>query len=170
MKMSVNGVSWIIGVESWVIYVSQHGNNSKRELCQRFQLKQRTTPTLLHYETERQCSINKILSLISGNQGFVRIGAFITERLTASITKNVMDRVQKAYSKMINVSESKSSKKGLLAVEYLIMIMYNYLTGKIGTLYKSTDGPAGRPADNPHNLDGLGDLHRTCAELKGRVH
>jgi hypothetical protein len=88
----------------------------------------------------------------------VHIGALITELLTASIAQNAMDRRQKVYSKIINVADCKTSKYRLLAVEYLILIMYNYPTGKTRTLYKSPDGPTGRPADNPPNPDGLGDL------------
>jgi hypothetical protein len=43
--------------------------------------------------------------------------------------------------------------------------MYNYPTAKTRTLYKSTDGPTGWPADNPPNPDKLGDLHRTVPEM-----
>jgi len=59
-----------------------------------------------------------------------------------------MDRRQNAYSKIINVADCKISKKRLLAVEYLILIMYNYPTAKTRTLYKSTDRPAGGSANN----------------------
>jgi len=136
---------------------------------QPFHLTQRMTHTLPHHETERQQSVNIIWSCILGNQGFVHIGALITELLTAFIAKNAMDRRQNTYSKIINVANCKTSKKRLLAVKYLILIMYNYPTAKTKTLYKSTDGPAGRPADNPSNPDGLGDLHRTLPELTVQV-
>jgi hypothetical protein len=63
------------------------------------------------------------------------------------------------YSKIINVVDCKTSKKRSLAVKYLILIMFNYATAKTRTLYKSTDGPAGRPTDNPPNPDGVGDFH-----------
>jgi hypothetical protein len=62
------------------------------------------------------------------------------------------------YSKIINVADCKTSKKRSLAVKYLILIMFNFPTAKTRTLYKSTDGPAGGPADNPPNPDGLEDL------------
>jgi hypothetical protein len=127
------------------------------------------THTLPHHENDRERSTNNIWSCILGNRGFVHIGALITEILTASIAQNAMDRRQNAYSKMIHVSERKTSKKILLAVEYLILIMYNYPTAKTRTLYKSTDGPAGRPTDNPPNPDRLGDLHRTVRKLTVQV-
>jgi hypothetical protein len=79
--------------------------------------------------------------------------------LTASIAKNATDRRQNTYSKIITVADCKTSKKRLLAVKYLILIMYKYPTAKTRTLYKSTDGPAWQPADNPSNPDRLGDLH-----------
>ena len=106
---------------------------------------------------------------ILGNQGFVHIGALITELLTACIDKNAIDRRQNAYWKIINVAECKTSKKRLLAVEYPILIMYNYPTSKTQTLYKSTDGPAGQTADNQPNPDVFGDLHRTVRELTVQV-
>jgi len=123
------------------------------------------THTLPHHETERQRSVNNIWSCILRNQGFLRIGAPITKLLTTSLAKNATGRRQNTYSKIINVADCKTSKKRSLAVKYLILIMFNYPTAKTRTLYKSTDGPAGRPADNPPNPDGLGDLYRTVPEL-----
>jgi hypothetical protein len=127
------------------------------------------THTLPHHETERQRSVNIIWSCILGNQGFLRIGAPITELLTTSLAKNAMGRRQNTYSKIINVADCKTSKKRSLAVKYLILIMFNYPTAKTRTLYKSTDGPAGGLADNPPNPDGFGDLYRTVPELTVRV-
>jgi len=94
----------------------------------------------------------------------------ITELLTTSLAKNTMGGRQNTYSKIINVADCKTSKKRSLAVKYLILIMFNYATAKTRTLYKSTDGPAGRPADNPPNPDRLGDLHGTVPELTVRVY
>ena len=99
----------------------------------------------------------------------MRIKKLITELLMASIANNATYKRNNRYSKIINVADCKTCKKRLLAVEYLILIIYTYPTAKTRTLYKSTDGPAGRPADNPPNSDGLGDLHRTVAELTVRV-
>jgi hypothetical protein len=127
------------------------------------------THTLPHHETERQRSVNNISSCILGNQGFLRIGAPTTKLTTTSLAKNATGRRQHTDSKIINVADSKTSKKRSVAVKYLILIMFNYPTAKTRTLYKSTDGPAGQPADNPPNPDGLGDLHRTVPELTVRV-
>jgi hypothetical protein len=137
---------------------------------QPFHLKQRMTHTLPHYVTERQQSVNNIWSCILGNQGFVRINALIPELLTASMAKYVTYGRKNSYSKIINVADCKTSKKRLLASEYLIIIMFNYPTAKTRTLYISTDGPTGQPADNTPNPDGLGDLHRTVRELTVRVY
>jgi len=127
------------------------------------------THTLPHHETERQRSVNTIWFCILGNQGFLCIGAPITELLTTSLAKNATGRRQNTYSKIINVADCKTSKKRSLAVKYQILIMFNYPTAKTRTLYKSTDGPSGRPADDPPDPDGLGGLHRTVSELTFQV-
>ena len=124
---------------------------------------------LPHHETEHQRSINNIWSCILGNQGFLRIGAPITELLTTCLAKNATGRRQNTYSKIINVADCKTSKKRSLAVKYLILIMFNYPTAKTRTVYKSTDGPAGGPSDNRLNPDRLGDFHQTVPELTVRV-
>jgi len=115
---------------------------------------------LPHHETEHQWSVNNVWSCIMGNQCIVRIGALITELLTVSIAKNATNRRLNTNSNTINVAEYKTSKKRLLAVDYLILIMYNYPTAKRRPLYESTDGPAGRPSDNLPDPDRLGDLRR----------
>jgi hypothetical protein len=127
------------------------------------------THKLPHHETEHQWSINNIWSCILGNQCTVRICALITELFTASIANNATDRSQNTYSKIIRVADCKTSKKRLLAVEYLILIMYNYPTAKQRTLYKSANRPAGHPEDNLPNPDGLGDLHQTVPKFSIRV-
>ena len=92
------------------------------------------------------------------------MNALITELLTTSMAKYATYGRKNSDSKIINVADCKTSKKRLLVAEYLIIIMFNYPTAKIRTLYKSTDGPAGRPADNPPNSDGLGVYHGTVPE------
>jgi hypothetical protein len=62
-------------------------------------------------------------------------------------------------SKMIDIAHYKTCKKKLLAAECVILIRYYHQTAETRALYESTDGPAGRPAVNPPNLNGMGDLH-----------
>jgi hypothetical protein len=89
----------------------------------------------------------------------------ITVPLTASVAKNTINIRKTPYSKIINVVDCKTCKKKLLAVEYLILIIYNYPTVKTRILYKSTDGSAGQTAHNPPNSDRMGNLHQTLSEL-----
>jgi len=100
-----------------------------------------------------------------GNQGFARINELITELLTAFIAKNTTYDRKNTYSKIINVADWTTCKKRLLAVEYLLVIIYNYSTAKTRTLYRSTDEPPVRPADNLSNSDGFGNFHRIMAAL-----
>jgi len=130
-----------------------------------FHSKQCLTHKSPHHETVRQWSVNNIWSYILGNQGFTQMNQLITELLTAFIAKNTTYNRKNTESKIINVADCKLCKKRLLAVEYLILIIYNYRTAKTRTLYESTDAPAGRPADNSPNSDGFRDFHRTMPEL-----
>jgi len=116
---------------------------------QPFHWKKCKTHTLPHHATERQRSVNNISYCILCNQGFVRINELITELLTAYVAKNATYKRKHRYSKIINVTDCKTCKKWLLAVECLILMIYSYPTAKTRPLYISTDGPAGRPADNP---------------------
>ena len=100
------------------------------------------THTLPHHETESQRSINNIWSCILDNLGFALINELITELLTAFIAKNTTYNRKNMYSNIINVTDCKTCKKRLLAVEYLILIIHKYPTSKTRTLYKSTVGPA----------------------------
>jgi len=86
------------------------------------------------------------------------INELITEQLIVFIVKNTIYKRKKTYSKIINVADCKTCNKRLLAVEYLILITYNHSTAKTRTLYKSTDGPTGQPADNLPDSDALGDF------------
>ena len=54
----------------------------------------------------------------------MRIKKLITELLTTSIAKNATYNRKNTYTKIINVTDHKTCKKRLLAVEYLILIIY----------------------------------------------
>jgi len=56
----------------------------------------------------------------------VRIKELVTELLTASIAKNARYKRKNTYTKIINVADCKTPKWKLLAVEYLILIIYTY--------------------------------------------
>ena len=47
----------------------------------------------------------------------------------------------------------------LLAAECLILIRHYHQTAKTRVLYEFTEGPAGQPAHNLPNSDGLRDLY-----------
>jgi len=139
-------------------------------LLQPFHLKQYMTHILHYHETECQPNINNIWSCILGNQEFTQINQLITELLTIFIAKNTTYNRKNMDSKIINVADCKTCKKRLLAVNYLILIICNNPTAKTRTLYKSTDGPAGLPTDNPPNSEWLGDIHRTVTEFTVQVY
>jgi len=160
----------IIGLASGLIKVSQCSNNSWTMLWPPFHLKQCMTHKLPHHETEHQRSINNIWSCILGHQGFTRMNQLITELLTAFVAKNTTYNRKNTDSKIINVADCKTCQNRLLAVEYLMLIIYNHRTVKTSTLYKSTDGPAGRPADNLPNSDWLGYFHQTGHKSTVRVY
>jgi len=129
-----------------------------------FHLNQSLTHNLPHPETERQRSVKNIEWCIMGNQGFTWMNQLITELLTAFIAKNTKYKRKNTDSKIINIADCEMCKNRLLAVEYLILIIYNYRTAKTRTLYKSTGGPAGWPTDNTPSSGGLEDFHRTVNE------
>jgi len=88
-----------------------------------------------------------------------------TELLTARIGKNTVYRRNITDSKIINIVHCKTCTNNVLAVEYMILIRHYYQTAKTRALYDSIDGPAGRPADDPPNPDGLVDIYHTLPEL-----
>jgi len=128
------------------------------------------THILPNHETECQQSVKNFWSCILGNQGFTQINELITELLTAIIVKNTTYNRKNTDSKIINVADCTIWKKRLLAVEYLNLTINNYPTAKTRSLYQSTDGPAGRPTDNPPNLDRLGDFLWTVPKFTVRVY
>jgi len=94
--------------------------------------------------------------------GILRIAQIlelITELLTALLLKNTKQTWKNTDSKIINIAMCKTCKKSLLDVENAILIRYYYYTAKTRALVESTDGPAGQPADNLPNSEGLGNVH-----------
>jgi len=125
---------------------------------------------LPQHDTERQWSVNDVWSCILCNQGFAWINELITELLTAVIAKNTTYNRKNTDSTITNIADCKTCKKRLMAVKYVILKIYYYPTAQIRTLYKSTDGPAGRLADNQLNSAGLGDFHWTTPDLTVQVY
>jgi len=82
--------------------------------------------------------------------------------------KNTMYNKKNTDSKILNIAHCKICKMWLLAAKYLILVIYNYPTATTSTWYKSTDGPAGRPADNPPHSDGFRDIYQTVPKLTVR--
>jgi len=119
-----------------------------------------------HCDNEFQRSLNDFWSCTLGNQGIRQIYEFLTEVLTAVVLLNTRHKRQSIDSKITEVVICKVIKKEFLDVNYLILIKYNYQSAKARALYKSTDGPAGQPADNPANSDGLADVHRTALKMR----
>jgi len=137
------------------------GNSSYTMLWQPFQPKQCMTYMLQHHQNERQQSVYNLWSRILRNQCIAWIHDLITTLLTPFIGKNTLYKREDMDSKIIDIANCKTCKKRLLAVEYAILIRYYYETAKAKALYESIDGPAGLPANNPPNSDGVRDFHRT---------
>jgi len=128
------------------------------------------TYTLHHPDNEHQWSVNNFWSSIFGKQGIAQISELSTAPLTTLIGKNIQDYRKNTDSKIFDITNCKSCKTRLLAVEYRILITYYYQTPTTRSLYKSTNGPAGRPDDNPPYSDGLGDFHQTLPKLMDQVY
>jgi len=128
------------------------------------------TCSLPHCENERQQSVNSCSCCIFGNQGIMLIYTFITALLTAVIGKDTMYQRQNTDSKLIDIASCKTCKNISLVVENAILIRYHSHTPKATALFECMDGPAGRPADNQPNSDGLGVSHGTVPILTVRVY
>jgi hypothetical protein len=61
--------------------------------------------------------------------------------------------------KIIDTANCVTGKKILLDAEFTIVILYYYQTLKTKALREFTDGPTGRPANNPSNFAELGDIY-----------
>ena len=78
----------------------------------------------------------------------------ITELLTAFLGKNMTYERKTTDFKIIDIAHYKTCKKRSLAADYMISIRYYPQTATPPPIYESTDEPAGRPIDNPPNVDG----------------
>jgi hypothetical protein len=78
-----------------------------------------------------------------GNQGCAQINELITKLLTSFIAKNTTYNRKNTVSNIINIAVIKKCKKRLLAVEYLLLVIYHYPTAKTRRLSKSTQGLGG---------------------------
>jgi hypothetical protein len=58
----------------------------------------------------------------------------------------------------------------LLVALNMILIRFYQQTANSRAWYESIDGPAGRPADNPPNFEGLGVFHGTVPEWAVQVY
>jgi len=99
------------------------------------------------------------------NEGITQIYEIITELLTTLVLLNSKHKRKNIDSKISNVATCKVINKVFLDVNEVILIKYKYRTAKPRALYESTGGPAGQPADNLPNSDGLGDIHSTGPEV-----
>jgi len=99
-----------------------------------------------------------------------QIFELLTALLTALQCKNTKQTWKNTHSKIINTAMYKTCKNSLLDVENAILIRYYYYTVTTRSLYESTDGPAGQPADKQPNSDRLWDVQRTVPELAVQVY
>jgi hypothetical protein len=133
MKISINGGSTIFGLASWIIYVLQCVNNSCTILRQPIYFKQCMTHTINHHKTVYQRIIHNIESCILGNQGSAQNIDLIMELSTSVVLKHMMYTRKRNNSKIINIADYKICTKRLLAVEYLVLVIYNHPTAKTRT-------------------------------------
>ena len=120
-------------------------------------------------QNQCQWSLNNFWSGTLGTHGIAWIYEIRPVLLAVVVLLNTEHIRQNIDSKVTDVATRTASKKELLHVTYLILIKYNHQTAKARALYKSTDGPAGQPADYQPNSDRLGDVCRTVPESTVRV-
>jgi len=72
--------------------------------------------------------------------------------------------------KIIHIVNSTPCKQRIFTAKSAILTRYSIEIGRANSLSESTDGPTGRPADNPPNSHGLKDLHCTVTKLLVQVH
>ena len=128
------------------------------------------TRCMSHPKNKRQRSVNCFWSCTFGNRGIARIFEHKAGLLTALLGKNLIYQRKNTDSKIINTANCKTWKNTLWAVEYSISIIHYRHTVKARALSESLDGPAGCPADNPPNSDGLGDVNWAVPKSTVRVY
>jgi hypothetical protein len=117
--------------------------------------------TLPYHEHELQLRGNNMLFCIVHYRGSARRYECITERLTSFLGKTMTHEKTTMDSKIIDITHCKTYKKRLLVAECMILTRYYHQSAITGVLYDNSDGPAGRPSDNPPNSNRL-DI---CVEL-----
>jgi len=137
---------------------------------QRLLAKTTATCSLRHPENQRQQSINGFRTCIFRDQGIARNFACITVLLTALLGKNTIYPRWNRNTKLIDIASWSISKSTLLVAVNAILIRYYWQLANLRALNESIDGPAGRPADNPPNSDGLGGYPGTVPECAVRVY
>jgi len=170
LKMSVNGASTIFSFASCVSYIPIGWGHPFMRYWQPLLAKTTATCSLRHPENEHQQSVNSFRACIFRNQGLAWNISCITVLLTASLGKNTIYRRWNTNTKLIDITSFSISKSTLLVAVNTILIRYYWQLANLRSLYESIDGPAGRPADNPPNSDGLGVYHGTVPECAVRVY
>jgi hypothetical protein len=155
VSMSVNGASTIFSFASWVSYVPTGCRHTFMRYWQPLLAKTTAKCSLPHPENVRQRSVNSFSTCIFRNQGIVGIFTCITVILTTLLGKNTIYRRWNTATKLIAIANCSTSKSVSMVAENAILIRYYYHTANRRALYESMDRPAGRPADNPPNSDGL---------------
>jgi len=140
------------------------------DIGSRSHAKTSATCSLQHPENERQLGINSARTSISRNQGIAWIFPSITVLLTTLLGKNTIYRRWNTDTKLLDIANCSTSKSTLLVAENAILIRYYWHSANSTALYESIDGPAGRPADNPPNSDGLAVFHGTVPEWAVQVY
>jgi len=85
--------------------------------------------------TERARRVVNLWSSILGKEGFVERNRLGTKLLTAVIAKNIIYNKKNMYSKTIDVTDCETCSRRLLAIECLMLVIYQYRTAKPRALY-----------------------------------
>jgi len=170
LGMSVNAALTIFIFASWVIYVPIGCRHPFIRYWQPLQTKTTATCSLLHPENQRQWSVNSFRSCRFRNHGIAWICTRITVLLTALKDKNIIYQRWNTDTKLIDIANCTTCKSALLVAENTILIRYYKQTTNTRALYESIAGPAGQPAYNPPNSDGLGVYHLTIPEWMVQVY